>query len=114
MARLIEIRNYQLKPDMAEAFHRLVQEQSLPMLQAAGVDVVAAQPSLHCADAYVLIRAYSSLAERKLSQDAFYGSAAWLQGPRAAVLACIDSYTTVVIAADQDTIDHIRKASCLK
>jgi hypothetical protein len=100
MDRIVEIRTYTLKPGSAEQFHRIMQEHSLPMLRAAGTDVVAARPSMHAQDSYLLIRAYQSLAQRSRSQDDFYTSAAWLQGPREAVMACIEHYTTAVIEAD--------------
>lgn len=48
--------------------------------------MVHAGPSAHDVDGFVLIRAYASAAERAERQDAFYGSDAWRQGPREAVL----------------------------
>ena len=109
MPELIEIRTYQLKCGTAAQFHALLHTQSLPFLRAAGTDVVAAQASLHDPNAYVLIRAYASLAERLKTQAEFYGSAAWLNGPRAAVMDCIDSYHTVVLAAEPSLIAGLRR-----
>ncbi len=109
MDRIVEIRTYTLKPGSAEQFHRIMQEQSLPLLRAAGTDVVAARPSMHAPDSYLLIRAYQSLAQRGRSQDDFYASAAWLQGPREAVMACIEHYTTAVIEADDALIGSLRQ-----
>ncbi|MET3130843.1 hypothetical protein AAKU55_001101 [Oxalobacteraceae bacterium GrIS 1.11] len=111
MNSVIEIRSYQLKAGMTQQFHRIMQEQSLPLLLAAGTDVLAAKPSLHAPDAYALIRAYPSLTERGHSQDEFYTSGAWLQGPRDALMACIDHYTTVVMDADGAIIDALRHAA---
>lgn len=109
MNQLIEIRSYQLKAGTAERLHQLMQQQSLPLLLAAGTEVVAACPSLHAPDCYLLIRAYRSLEQREQSQDAFYASAAWLDGPRAGVLDCIAHYTTVVIPADQALLASLRQ-----
>jgi hypothetical protein len=81
MARFVEIRSYNLKPGTRSAFRALMTEQGLPMLRRWNVDVVAYGPSLHDEDSYVLIRAYASLEERQRSQDDFYGSAEWRQGP---------------------------------
>ena len=111
MDQLIEIRNYTLKPGTQAHFDLLMQQQSLPLLRAAGTDVVCARASLHAPLAYVLIRAYPGLAARSASQDAFYTSAAWLSGPCAAVMACIDSYSTVVLDASAATIDGLRARS---
>jgi hypothetical protein len=52
------------------------------MLQRWNVDVVAFGPSLHAEDSYYLIRSYASLEDRQQSQDAFYGSDEWKQGPQ--------------------------------
>jgi hypothetical protein len=42
------------------------------------------------------------------SEDAFYGSREWREGPRTAVLDCIESYTTVVVELDSRTIESLR------
>ena len=70
------------------------------MLERFGVEVVAFGASLDDADSYYLIRAYASVAERQRSQDAFYGSDEWKEGPREAVLALIESHHSVVLPAD--------------
>ncbi len=108
MPKLIEIRSYNLKPGTRTEFHRLVLEESLPMLKRWGVDVVAFGPSLHDDDSYYLIRAYDSLADREASQAAFYGSAEWRQGPREAIVSKIDNDTSIVIELDLSTIAAMR------
>jgi hypothetical protein len=110
MNHVIEIRTYTLKPGTGAAFDRLFHEQALPLLRAAGTDVVAALRSLDDPDAYVLMRAYASVDERNRSQDRFYGSAIWREGPREAILACIVHYTSVMIGADAALLDGLRKS----
>ena len=78
------------------------------MLERHGTDVVAARQSFDRTNTYYLIRAYASIAERDASQAAFYGGAAWKEGPREAILACIDSYTTIVVEANEATIAGLR------
>jgi hypothetical protein len=56
-----------------------------------------------------LIRAYDSLEHRQASQDAFYGSAEWKQGPREKILALIDSDTSIVIEMDSGAVDSFRR-----
>jgi hypothetical protein len=97
MPGVIEIRTYKLKPGSGEAFHRTVVEESLPMLEGWGVEVVAFGPSLDDGDSYVLIRAYPSLEELRRSQDAFYGSDEWRKGPREAIVSRIESDFSVVL-----------------
>lgn len=100
MSAVVEIRTYRLLAGSGPEFHRLVIEQSLPMLQRWGVEVVAFGPSLDNEDAYYLIRAYPSPEERRRSQDAFYGSEEWLEGPREAIVSLIESHMSVVLPAD--------------
>ncbi len=109
MSPYLEIRSYNLKPGSRDEFHRLVVELSLPMLKRWNMDAVAWGPSLHDSDSYYLMRAFPSLEERERSEDAFYGSPEWREGPREAVLALIESYTTVVIEVDEDTLRGLRR-----
>ncbi len=108
MSRLIEIRAYTLKPGTRAKLHQLFVEQALPMLQRWRVDVVRFGASLHDENAYFLMRSYASLDERQQSQDAFYGSDEWRQGPREAILALIESYTDTVIEVDDTTLEGLR------
>jgi hypothetical protein len=107
--RVVEIRSYNLKPGTRDRFHRLFLDEAYPMLQRAQVDVVAYGPSIHDANSYFLMRSFASVGERQKSEDAFYGSAEWRDGPREAILECIESYTTVVIDLDEATIKGLRR-----
>lgn len=107
--RLVEIRTYNLKPGSGGEFHRLVEERSVPMLRRWNVDLVAHGPSRHDAESYVLIRAYDSLDDRRRSQDAFYSSDEWRDGPQREILSCIYRYTTAVLELDTETIDGLRQ-----
>ena len=111
MTHAVEIRSYHLKPGTRHDFHRLMTQQALPMLRRWNVDVVACGPSPHDADAYYLIRAYAGLAEREASQDAFYGSDEWRQGPRTAILAAIETYTSIVLILDDAALHALRQPS---
>jgi hypothetical protein len=78
------------------------------MLGRWKVDVVAYGPSLHDRDSWFLARAFATVEDRQKSEDAFYGSDEWKQGPREATLADIESYTTVVLELDEETIRGLR------
>jgi hypothetical protein len=106
--QVVEIRSYNLKAETRQQFHRRFVEQSLPLLRRHGVDVVAYGASLDGADSYFLIRAFASLAKRRSSEDAFYGSDEWRAGLRDAVMADIESYTTVVLSVDLGTLRALR------
>jgi hypothetical protein len=109
MNHFIEIRSYTLKPGARDEFHRLFLEEAYPMLKRWNVDVVAYGPSLHDENSYYLMRRFDSLAHRERSEDAFYGSDEWRQGPRAAIIALIETYTEFVIEVDESTLQGLRK-----
>jgi hypothetical protein len=107
--RVLEIRVYTLKKGAREDFHELFVRDSLPMLRRRGIDVVAYGPSLHDTDSYYLARSFASLDERTRSEDAFYSSKEWISGPRDAVLAAIETYSTVVVPADDQALEALRR-----
>ena len=109
MSHFVEIRSYNLKPGTRDRLHQLMAEQALPMLARWYVDVVAYGPSLHDQDSYYLMRAYGSLMEREQSQDAFYSSDEWRNGPREHILVLIESYTSAVIVVDDATLAGLRR-----
>jgi hypothetical protein len=109
MSHVLEIRSYTLKPGTREEFHRLFLEQAFPMLQRWHVDVVAYGPSLHDRNSYFLMRRYDNLAQREESENAFYGSDEWKQGPRESIIALIENYTEVVLELDESTVEGLRR-----
>lgn len=109
MHRWLEIRSYTLKPGTRAEFHRLFVEEALPLLRRWGIDVVAGGPSPHDEDSYYLMRSFASLEEREQQEDAFYSSDDWRQGPREAVLARIECYTTIVLEVDAATLQGLRR-----
>lgn len=84
-------------------------EEAMPLLKRWAVDVVAYGPSFHDENSYYLMRCYDSLAGREESENAFYGSAEWRQGPREAIIALIENYTEVVLELDDIAVQGLRK-----
>ena len=109
-SRVLEIRSYNLKPGTRDRVHQLFLREALPMLHRWKIDVVAYGPSLHDDDSYFLMRAFSSVDDRRRVEDAFYGSQEWRTGPRDAVLSHIVSYTTTVVGIDDNTLGGLRRA----
>lgn len=109
MIHFVEIRSYNLKPGTRGEFHRLFLEEAFPMLQRWKVDVVAYGPSLHDENSYYLMRRYDSLAHREASEESFYGSDEWRQGPREAIVSLIENYTEIVLELDEATVQGLRK-----
>lgn len=108
MKRLVEIRSYKLKPGEAAAFHDAVVHTVMPMLRSV-MDVVAFGPSAHEPDTYFLVRAYADLTDLEAQQAAFYGSGAWRQGPREAIVSRIESYLNTVLWLSPAAIDDMRR-----
>jgi ketosteroid isomerase-like protein len=106
--QVLEIRSYTLKAGTRDRFHELFVRESLPLLRRWNVDVVGYGPSLHDQDSYFLMRSFSSSDDRDRTEQAFYDSPEWRNGPRAAVLAMIEGYTTIVIRADDETLEGLR------
>lgn len=77
----------------------MMREESVPLLEAAGIRVVSCGASLVDDDgegAY-LIRAFDSLAQRNEQADTFYTSDAWRSGPRDAIVSRIETMHAIVI-----------------
>jgi hypothetical protein len=110
MQRLVEIRSYKLKPGSGARFHDLVVTQSMPLLDESGTDVVAFGQSVHDREAYFLIRAYDSLDHRRTSQEAFYSSGAWINGPRQSIIELIEAHWDVVVWLTSGAVDAMRKS----
>ena len=109
MNHFVEIRSYNLKDGTRDEFHQLFLKEALPMLKRWKIDVVAYGPSPHDQASYYLIRRYNSLAQREQSEEAFYGSDEWRQGPRQAILSLIENYTEIVLELDEVTLQGLRK-----
>ena len=108
MNHFVEVRSLSLKPEARERFHHLFAQQSLPLLKRWNMDVVAYGPSLHDETTYYVIRRFDSLAHRQQSEDAFYGSSDWRQGPREAMVALIENYTDIVLELDDVAVQSLR------
>jgi len=98
---ILEIRTYRLKPGTRDGSVAAMAA-AQPLLARYGIDVVDFGASLVAEDGHeeaYLIRRFASLEERAEKEDAFYGSDEWRDGPRAAVVAPIESYHTIVLPA---------------
>ena len=111
---VLEIRTYRLKGGSEEAFHRVVAEQSVPLLSRFGIDVVRFGPSEQSEDGfvdYVLVRAFESHEAREEQEARFYGSSEWRSGPREAIVSRIESDHTVVLTLAAEAVDALRTAA---
>jgi len=110
MVKVVEILIYTLKSGMADDFHSIMKDVSVPLHVDNGIDVVWYGPSLHSSDGYVLIRAFSSMASLHSAQENFYNSEAWRFGPREAIVSSIEQSLKGVVEMTEDAISGIRKS----
>jgi len=104
---ITEIRIYKLKENTATEFNTVFTEQSLPMMKRWKVNVVDFGFSLIDKDSFYLIRSYENLDQRKESQEAFYGSNEWINGPEKQIMACISTYNTTLVDSGNLKIEKI-------
>lgn len=100
---IIEIRTYLIKENKRNNFHKLVTENSIPMLKRWNINVLGYGKSLHDENSYFLIRKYKSLEEREESQNEFYSSEEWTNKYEKSIMELIEKYTTFVLNADKLT-----------
>ena len=105
--KLIEVRSYRLKPGCAGRFVVAVR-QTLPLVRASGMDVVAFGRSDHEEESFFLIRAFDSREQLVAQQDGFYGSAVWRQGPRQELVDCLDTYLNTLLWLPCEAVDALR------
>lgn len=108
--RLLEVRTYRIRDGRRAEFDRLFRVGALPLLLKLGIEVVGAGPSIDDELHYVLLRAYRSLDELNMQESAFYGSDAWRDGPRESILACIESFHTVVLETTGEAVDALARS----
>ena len=106
--KLLEIRTYRLRPGCAERFVQAVRA-ALPLVSASGMDVVAFGRSDHEHETFFLIRAFDSREQLVAQQDAFYGSAAWREGPRQALVDCLDTYLNTLLELPDEAVLALRR-----
>ncbi len=108
LRRLVEIRAYRLLPGTRDDFHAAVTTRALPMVRAYGMDVVAHGPVPNDANGYFLVRSFANLAELTAQEDEFYGSAAWREGPREALVSRIETYVDTLLWLGDAAIADLR------
>ena len=77
------------------------------------MDIVAFGNSEHDEDSYYLIRAYDNLGHLEESQDVFYSSDNWKNGPRAAIIGRIKVSVKSVVTLNVSVVDGLRTTSVL-
>jgi hypothetical protein len=97
---VFEILTLDIKPGRRDEFHTVYVTQSVPLLKKWNFNLVAYGPSLHDANSYYVIRRFKNLEDREKSEDAFYNSDDWKQGPRDAVMGLVEHFAYAVVSAE--------------
>jgi NIPSNAP len=97
---MVEILILNLKPGTRQRFHKIYTEESLPLQKKWNIEVVANGPCLYDENGYWVIRSFKSLMHRQKSEDAFYASDDWQNGPRTLILELIESSAYMVVSPD--------------
>lgn len=72
------------------------------------MDVVSFGNSIIDKNSYYLIRAYDDPEHLKTSQDAFYSSDAWREGPRSAIIERIETSVKSVMIRHVGAVEALR------
>jgi hypothetical protein len=104
MGVFVEITVYRLAAGSGSVFHEIMLRESLPLHRSAGIRVIDSRPSVTDTDCYCLVRAFDSLTEVRESQEVFYASAAWRDGPRERIVACIEATSKVVLEMSESQV----------
>lgn len=105
--RCVQIRSYEIKAGQAARFEAIFGQEVLPLLSRWHTRIVHAGWSLDEPNRFVLMREYDDLDELRRSQDAFYSSAEWREGPRQAMLEQIEYYVSIVVELSSDCVGRI-------
>lgn len=97
--QVLEILTLDVKPGRRDEFHHLYVTEALPLLRQWKFQVLEHGPSLHDASSYYIIRLFNSLEDRRASEDAYYNSDDWKNGPRTAILDLVDHFAYAVVSA---------------
>ncbi|WP_253379948.1 NIPSNAP family protein [unidentified bacterial endosymbiont] len=106
--KTVEFLQYTLNPGTGREFHNIMKQQSIPLHIASGIDIVAFGNSEHDEDSYYLIRAYDNSGHLKKSQEEFYSSDGWKNGPRTAIIERIKVSVKSVMTLGANTVNGLR------
>ncbi|HHQ4555262.1 TPA: NIPSNAP family protein [Aeromonas veronii] len=107
--KTVEFLQYTLRSGTGNRFYQIMLNISVPLHQAAGIDVVTHGQSDHDPDSYLLVRAFESPDQRARSLNAFYQSDAWRKGPREEIINSIEVNVMSVLSMESAAIDALRR-----
>lgn len=84
---ILEVRRYEIEPGRREEFVRFFDDEVAPAMRACGMHIVGQFVSTEDETTFIYLRSFASAEQRDEQSEAFYGSAAWLEGMRDRAMA---------------------------
>ena len=99
--QFLELRIYKVHYGRRDKFAESMETVLLPLFRRQGINVIHHGPSAHDKESYLLIRAFSSVADRTQKLDAAFSNADWLMNYETDIMSMIELTGTAVIPADE-------------
>lgn len=100
MKTVIEILQYTLKPGTGDAFHAVMKNQSIPLHNTCGLNVLRFGNSLDDNDKYYLIRTFQNESRMEAELAQFYADSRWREGPRSEIIGMISESHRVTMSGE--------------
>jgi hypothetical protein len=91
IARVVELRQYTLRPGQREVLIELFERELIEPQEAAGMQIIGQFRDLDRPDRFVWLRGFSDMESRRHALTAFYGGPVWAEWGPAANATMIDS-----------------------
>jgi heme-degrading monooxygenase HmoA len=97
MSRIVELRQYTLKPGQRDTLIALFEREFVESQEATGIELIGTFRDLDDPDRFVWLRGFPDMEARARSLDAFYGGPVWKAHREAANATMIDSDNVLLL-----------------
>ena len=111
MSRIVELRQYTLKPGQRDQLIALFEREFVESQEAAGIELIGTFRDLDDSDRFVWLRGIPDMAARARSLSAFYGGPVWKAHREAANATMIDSDNVLLLRPAWNGSDHLENAA---
>ena len=109
MSRIVELRQYTLKPGQRDTLIALFERQFVESQEAVGIELIGTFRDLNDPDRFVWLRGFPNMTARAQSLGAFYGGPVWKAHREAANATMIDSDNVLLLHPAWDGSDALQK-----